>query len=68
MDAAPLSREPQRDCLPCRLTGSLTFAGVAGYLVYERARVPVVGGGAHRAVLLAGAAAFAGASIWRWRS
>ena len=62
------SAAASRDCLACRVTGSVTFAGVAVYLLYERARVPLVGGArGHRALLLAGAGAFVVASVARWR-
>lgn len=59
---------PARDCLACRATGTVTFAGVAAYLLYERSHVPrVAGTRGHRALLLAGAGAFAVASVVRWR-
>jgi hypothetical protein len=57
---------PPRDCLPCRLTGSLTFAGVAAYLLRERTHVPASSAG-HRALLAGMSAAFAVASIARWK-
>jgi hypothetical protein len=63
----PSPPPPSRDCLPCRLTGSVTFAGVAAYLLRERTRVPPSSAG-HRALLAGMSAAFAVASVVRWNT
>ena len=57
-----------RDCLACRASGSATFAGVSAWLVYEFQRLPPTSTRVHRAIVLAGSALFASASVWRWRS
>ncbi|KAI9222074.1 hypothetical protein BC828DRAFT_404348 [Blastocladiella britannica] len=36
--APPLAHD--RDCLPCRLTGSAAFGGLAGYSFYQATMAP----------------------------
>lgn len=57
----PLSR----GCNACRITGTATFAGVSGYMLFERARVERAARG-HRAFLAVLAAASASAAVVRW--
>lgn len=54
-------------CEACRLTGTATFAGISGYLLYELSRVPVAARG-HRLLLKGMAAASASAAVWRFTS
>jgi hypothetical protein len=63
---APIQRPDAPPCTACRVTGTLTFAGIAGWLVVERARLPRTGGHpGHRALLAGLSAAFAAAAVWR---
>jgi hypothetical protein len=68
---APLSpfeylTEPlSRGCNTCRVTGTLTFAGVSGYLLYQRSLVERAARG-HRHSLAAMAVGFGAAAVVRW--
>lgn len=65
MSEAPAVPQPnERSCLPCRVTGAVTFTGVSGWLLYERARVPLAHTG-HRASLALMSVGFLGAAIAR---
>lgn len=69
MAEAPIpTSSTDRACLPCRVTGALTFSGVSAYLLWERSKLPsAAGGGArgHRATLAVLSAAFAAAAVVR---
>jgi hypothetical protein len=78
MAEAPIpASSTDRACLPCRVTGALTFSGVSAYLLWERSKLPsaaaaaavadAAGGGArgHRATLAVLSAAFAAAAVVR---
>jgi hypothetical protein len=54
-------------CEACRVTGTASLSGIAGYLLWERSRVPAVAKG-HRLTLAAMAASSAVAAVWRWTS
>ncbi len=53
-------------CEACRLTGTATFAGISGWLLYQRSQVERPARG-HRAVLAVMSAGFLAASIARWK-
>ena len=53
------------DCFQCKLSGSVVFAGVSGYLLNERRGVPVTNG-SQRRFLLGFAALFGTMSVGRW--
>ena len=55
---------PIQSCLTCRITGTVVFSGVAGWLIYERSRIPVSSRG-HRALLVAMSGAFCAAAVAR---
>lgn len=63
-EAPALPKENERSCLPCRVTGAVTFTGISGWLMYERTRVPVANVG-HRATLALMSVGFVGAAIAR---
>jgi hypothetical protein len=63
--SSPSWLEQGRSCLPCRATGSLTFGGVSGWLLYERSKLAAAQRG-HRATLAVMSVAFAGAAVARW--
>ena len=69
-----VTKSPKRpaDCMACRITGSLTFAAVSAWLLYERGQLPKVpSSSTHRNVLLFMSVGFIGASIYRisfWRN
>ena len=50
----------------CRAIGTASFAGVSGYLLWQRASVPR-GSVAHRATLAVCSAAFAAAAVFRFQ-
>ena len=52
------------DCFGCKVTGTITFAGVGGYFWYQRALVDVAKRGDRR-FLAACSFLFAGAAVWR---
>ena len=57
LPSAPLSTAPEeeeRDCLSCRLIGSITCAGVSGWLLQERGRLPVAKVGDRRVLAVMG--------------
>ena len=57
---------PRPDCLGCRITGTVVFSLASGYLLLERARLPLTGGHpGHRALLAGLAVAFAGAAAYK---
>lgn len=64
--AAPAARAPA--CSACRATGTITFAGVSGYLLHVRATAPQPLTPPHSRLLLALAAASAAAAVARWRA
>ena len=53
------------DCFQCKLSGSVVFAGVSGYLLNERRGLPVTNG-SQRRFLLGFAAVFGTLSVGRW--
>ena len=53
------------DCFQCKLSGSIVFAGVAGYLLNERQHVPKANV-SHRRFLLGFSVLFGTFSIGRW--
>jgi len=52
------------DCFGCKVTGTVTFAGVSGYLWYQRTLVAAAKRGDRR-FLAACSAVFACAAVWR---
>jgi hypothetical protein len=60
-----LTEPLSRGCNTCRITGTVTFAGVSGYLVYQRSLVERSARG-HRHALAAMAAGFAMGAVARW--
>jgi hypothetical protein len=57
----PLSR----GCNTCRVTGTATFAGISGCLLFQRAAVEKAARG-HRLALAGMAGGFAAAAVLRW--
>lgn len=58
--------EPLKPCDMCRYTGTATFAGVSGYLLWQAANN--ASSMAHRAVLVGMAAGFGALSVARWNA
>ncbi|GLD98393.1 hypothetical protein PINS_up017850 [Pythium insidiosum] len=52
------------DCLGCRIVGTFTLAGLSGYFLHQRSRVPLHDAGQRRWLLLC-SGAFAVAGMWR---
>jgi hypothetical protein len=50
----PTAPEEERDCLSCRLISSITCAGVSGWLLQERGRLPVAKVGDRRVLAVMG--------------
>ena len=57
--------EQLEDCFSCKLSGSLIFAGVSGYLLHERSMVPK-SNPPQRRFLLGFASLFGVMSVGRW--
>lgn len=67
----PLMEAPpptSQSCLPCRVTGTATFTGIAVWLVTEARKLGRGSSPGHKAVLYAAAGGFAGAAVIRWRT
>jgi hypothetical protein len=55
-----------KDCLSCRITGALTFAGLTGYVLHTRANVPIRSSTRnHRMFLACIAGSTAMLAVWR---
>jgi hypothetical protein len=56
---------PVEDCFSCKLSGTIIFAGVSGYMLHERTKVPK-SNPSQRRFLLGFAATFGAFSAGRW--
>lgn len=67
MAEAPINEfdKDDKSCMPCRITGTVTFTGISAWLMHERAKIPVANT-SHRATLAVMSVAFAGGAIARW--
>ncbi|KAI9504685.1 hypothetical protein BX070DRAFT_233796 [Coemansia spiralis] len=61
----PSTQGEYKDCLPCKVVGAGAMTGLAGYVLYERARMDPIRFASRRRGLLGISMVLAGTAIYR---